>query len=118
MNILVYLVIFLVFIVLFVVGVYNSGEIALDLVVGSVGPVPIGVVIASAFLFGVALTCVIGVMDGIKIRITNRQLRKQVRRLEEEVDGLRLGLARYEGPARPAPTASEIVAPEEPRPYG
>ncbi len=118
MNILVYLVIFLAFIVLFVVGVYNNGEITLNLVLGSMGPVPVGAVIASAFLFGVTLTCVIGVMDGIKIRITNRQLRKQVRRLEEEVDGLRLGLARYEGPVRPAAPGNEAAPPDEPRPFG
>ncbi len=99
MNILVYLVVFFFFIVLFVVGVYNSSDVTVNLVVTHIGPVPMGAVMATAAIFGVAFACAIGVIDGIKIRITNRQLRKQLRRLEEEADALRLRLARHEGPA-------------------
>ena len=108
MNILVYLIVFFFFIVLFVVGVYNSSDVTVNLVFWHVGPVPIGAVIATAAIFGVAFACAIGVIDGIKIRITNRQLRKQLRRLEEEADALRLQLARHEGPggARAAAEAS------------
>jgi len=98
-NILVYLVVFFFFIVLFVVGVYNSSDVTVNLVVTHIGPVPMGAVMATAAIFGVAFACAIGVIDGIKIRITNRQLRKQLRRLEEEADALRLRLARHEGPA-------------------
>jgi uncharacterized membrane protein YciS (DUF1049 family) len=98
-NILVYLVVFFFFIVLFVVGVYNSSDVTVNLVVTHIGPVPMGAVMATAAIFGVAFACAIGVIDGIKIRITNRQLRKQLRRLEEESDALRLRLARHEGSA-------------------
>jgi uncharacterized membrane protein YciS (DUF1049 family) len=98
-NILVYLVVFFFFIVLFVVGVYNSSDVMVNLVVTHIGPVPMGAVMATAAIFGVAFACAIGVIDGIKIRITNRQLRRQLRRLEEEADALRLRLARHEGPA-------------------
>jgi uncharacterized integral membrane protein len=97
MNILVYLIVFFFFIVLFVVGVYNSADVTVNLVFWQVGPVPMGAVAAAAAIFGVAFACAIGVIDGIKIRITNRQLRKQMRRLEEESDALRLRLARHEG---------------------
>lgn len=108
MNILVYLVVFFFFIVLFVVGVYNSSDVSVNLVVTHIGPVPMGAVMATAAIFGVAFACAIGVIDGIKIRITNRQLRKQLRRLEEESDALRLRLARHEG------SSGGAAAPQDP----
>lgn len=98
MNILVYVIVICFFFVLFVVGVYNSADVTVNLFLWQVGPVPMGAVVAAAAIFGVAFACTIGVIDGIKIRITNRQLRKQMRRLEEEADSLRLRLARREGP--------------------
>jgi hypothetical protein len=58
-----------------------------------------GAVIASSVIFGVAFACIIGVIDGIKIRIMNSQLRKQVGRIEEECDVLRLQLARQAAPS-------------------
>ncbi len=99
MNVVIYVVVCLFFIVLLVVGVYNNDDVTVDLVMSRVGPIPLGAVIATAVIFGVAFACTIGVIDGIKIRITNRQLRKQVGRLEEECDGMRLQMARKEGPA-------------------
>jgi hypothetical protein len=50
------------------------------------------------------------VIDGIKIRIANRQLRRQVQRLDEECDALRLKLARHEGPAPEPATAQNEKA--------
>jgi len=97
MNIFISIVVFVFFIVLLVVGVYNSGDVTVDLLVSRIGPIPMGAVIASSVIFGIAFACIIGVIDGIKIRITNRQLRKQVGRLEEECDVLRLQMARQGG---------------------
>lgn len=107
MNILVYLIVFFFFGVLFVVGVLNSSDVTVNLWLWHIGPVPMGAVLATAAIFGVAFTCAIGVLDGIKIRITNRQLRKQLQRLEEESDALRLQLARHEGPAGGRPSTTE-----------
>lgn len=109
MNLLVYLAVFFFFIVLFIIGVYNSADVTVNLVLWQVGPAPMGLVIATAAIFGVAFTCAVGVIDGIKMRIANRLLRRQVRRLEEEVDTLRLRLARHEGmaPAAPPPREGE-----------
>ena len=109
MNILVYLVVVVFFFVLFLVGVYNSSDVTVNLFAWRVGPVPMGAVMATAAIFGVAFACTIGVIDGIKIRITNRQLRKQLRRLEEEADALRLRLARNEGQAG-GPTGTEAAS--------
>ncbi len=97
MNILIYLLVCLFLIVLLVVGVYNGGDVTVNLILWQLGPAPMGLVIAMAVVFGVAFACAVGVIDGIKIRITNRQLRRQLRRLDEEADDLRLRLARHEG---------------------
>jgi uncharacterized integral membrane protein len=102
MNILVYLLVCLFFIVLFVVGTYNNGDVTVNLIFWQVGPAPIGAVIATAAIVGIAFACAIGILDGIKIRIANRQLRRQVQRLDEDCDALRLKLARHEGPTPPA----------------
>lgn len=107
MNIIVYLLVCLFFIVLFVVGIYNTGDVTVDLVLWQIGPAPIGAVIATGAILGIAFACAIGVIDGIKIRIANRQLRRQVQRLDEECDALRLKLARHEGPGGPPQDAPE-----------
>jgi len=106
-NILVLLVVFCFFAVLVVVGVLNSADVTVNLWLWHIGPVPMGAVLVTAAIFGVAFTCTIGVLDGIKIRLTNRQLRKQLQRLEEESDALRLQLARHQGPVGGHPSATE-----------
>jgi len=103
MNILIYLLMAFFIILLFIVGVYNGGEVTLELKLWQVGPVPLGALIATAAVFGMAFASLIGIIDGIKIRITNRQLRRQLNRLEEDVDALRLKLARHEGPLQDRP---------------
>ncbi len=107
MNILVAVLVFIFFIVLLLVGIYNSEDVTVNLLLWPIGPVPMGVVIATGVIFGVAFTCIIGVIDGIKIRIANRQLRKQLGRLEEDCDALRLQLARHEGPAPATPPQTQ-----------
>jgi uncharacterized integral membrane protein len=111
MNTVVYVAVFLFCVLLFIVGVFNGGDVTLNLVFWQLGPAPMGAVIASAALLGMAFASAIGVIDGIKIRIANRQLRRQLQRADEEVDALRLRLARHEGqgaaagPADDAPTS-------------
>jgi uncharacterized integral membrane protein len=114
MNILVYVLVCLFFIVLFVVGTFNTEDVTVNLILWQVGPAPMGAVIATAAIFGIAFACAIGVLDGIKIRVTNRQIRRQLRRLDEECDQLRLKLARHEGPAT-APGA-EVAQTDRARP--
>lgn len=111
MNIVIYLVVCIFFIALLVVGIYNSEDVVIDLILWRVGPLPMGAAIATSVIFGVAFACTIGVIDGIKIRITNRQLRKQLGRMEEDCDALRMQLARREGTAAPADEVSAQPAP-------
>lgn len=108
MNVLVYLLVCIFFILLFVVGIYNNSDVTVNLILWQIGPAPMGAVIAAAAIFGIAFACAIGVLDGIKIRIANRQLRRQVRRLDEECDAFRLKLARREGPS----PETVVAAPE------
>ncbi len=113
MNMLIYLVVCFFFLVLLVVGIFNSGDVTVNLVFWQLGPAPTGMVIAAAAIFGVGFACVIGVIDGIKIRIANRQLRRQVQRLDEEADALRLRLARHEGQAQVAGHPGEAASENE-----
>ena len=109
MNTLVYVVVVLFCAILFIVGVFNGSQVVLNLIFWQVGPAPLGAVIATAALFGMAFASAIGVIDGIKIRITNRQLRRQLQRAEEEVDAVRLRLAQHEkGAAAGEPVADEF----------
>ena len=114
MNILVYIVVCLFFVVLFVLGIYNTEDVTVNLILWQAGPTPMGAVIATSAIFGIAFACAIGILDGIRIRMTNRQLRRQLQRLDEDCDHLRLKLARHEGPA-PAPVpvadATEMTGP-------
>jgi uncharacterized integral membrane protein len=114
MNILVYLLVCLFFIVLFIVGIYNTSDVTVNLILWQVGPAPMGAVIATAAILGIAFACAIGVLDGVKIRIANRQLRRQVQKLDEECDALRLRLARHEGASAPAAVTAD---PHKPRAF-
>jgi uncharacterized integral membrane protein len=114
LNVLVALAVFLFFAVLLLVGLYNSGDVSVNLLLWQIGPAPMGAVIATAALYGMAFACAIGVLDGIKIRITNRRIRKQMRRLEEETDALRLKLARHEGLGA-VPPGEDAQAPPDDR---
>jgi len=110
MNILVYVLVCLFFIVLFVLGIYNTGDVTVNMILWQAGPTPMGAVIATAAIFGIAFACAIGILDGIRIRMTNRQLRRQLQRLDEDCDQLRLKLARHEGPL-PPPERAETTKP-------
>ncbi len=109
MNIIVYVLVCLFFIALFVVGIHNTDDVTVNLILWQAGPTPLGGVIATAAIVGIAFACAIGVLDGVRIRMSNRTLRRQLRRLDEDLDQVRLRLARHEGP-----TPQE--APEKTRP--
>ncbi len=52
-------------------------------------PIPIFFIILGAFLVGVVFTSVIGIIEGMKQRVTNARLRRKLRKLQSEVDALR-----------------------------
>lgn len=78
--------------VLLVVMVYaiafaqkNSGDVALDFMVGQAFTLPAGVWLG----LGIALGAVLGVVTGVwavaKMKLTNRSLRKQINELKQEI---------------------------------
>jgi len=94
MTTLLYLVVLLFFLMLFALGTANDAEITIRFLGRSLGPMTIGAALAGAAIAGLAFASLLGLLDGIKIRVANRQLRRQLRRTEEEADALRLRLAR------------------------
>ena len=94
MTVVLYLAALLFFLLLFVVGTANEAEVAVLLLGRSIGPMTLGAALAGAAIVGVAFASLLGLIDGIKIRVANRRLRRQIRRTEEEADALRLRLAR------------------------
>ena len=110
MTIAIYVVALLFFLLLFAIGMANHTDVTVDLFVRSIGPVRLGAVIAGAAIAGVAFACALGVVDGIKIRVANRQLRRLLRKTEEDADALRLRLSRHE-PSPPAPGPHETSRP-------
>jgi uncharacterized integral membrane protein len=52
-------------------------------------PIPVFVIILGSFLMGVIFTSVIGVIEGMKLRVTNTRLKRKTKRLQTEVDALR-----------------------------
>jgi uncharacterized membrane protein YciS (DUF1049 family) len=94
MTTLLYLAVLAFFLGLFAVGTANDAEVTVRFLGRSLGPMTIGSALAGAAIAGVAFASLLGFLDGIKIRLANRQLRRQIRRAEEEADALRLRLAR------------------------
>ena len=94
MTALLYLAVLAFFLILFAVGTSNDADVTIRLLGRSIGPITIGAALAGAAIVGVAFASLLGLLEGIRIRVANRQLRRQLRRAEEESDALRLRLAR------------------------
>ena len=52
-------------------------------------PMPIFMIILGAFLVGAVFTSVIGIIEGMKMRVSNARLRRKIKKLQSEVDNLR-----------------------------
>ncbi len=52
-------------------------------------PLPVFAIILGAFLVGVVFTSLIGVIEGMKLRVNNARLKRKVKKLQSEVDALR-----------------------------
>src|SRR5574341_839117 len=55
----------------------------------STDPLPVFIIILGAFLIGVVFTSIIGIIEGMKLRLSNTRLRRKVKKLQSEVDALR-----------------------------
>jgi len=69
--------------------VLNHGATDINLLFRTYEQVPVAVVMVVSLLAGIVFTSLIGIMDGVRIRVQNRRLRKRVVRLEDEIEGMR-----------------------------
>jgi len=99
MTTVLYLAMLAFFLILFAVGTANDAVVTVRFLGRSLGPMTIGAALAGAAIAGLAFASLLGFLDGIKIRVANRKLRRQIRRAEEEADALRLRLARPQSAA-------------------
>jgi uncharacterized integral membrane protein len=69
--------------------ILNPGTVDVNLFFHAYPQVPVAVVMAFSLLTGILFTSLISIMDGVRIRIQNRQLRRRLARLEDEMEALR-----------------------------
>lgn len=98
---LIFTLVFLIMMIFFVVFSMQNHESEVSVNFGSwvSGTLPVYFVVFIAFGAGVVITSIIGIVEGIRIRMANAKLRHKIKKLEGEVDALRnLPLT---GPAAP-----------------
>ncbi len=71
-------------------------------------PMPVFLVMLGAFLVGVVVTSVIGMVEGTKVRMTNMKLKRKIKKLQNELDAMRNLplLSPAEEPLPPNPASS------------
>ena len=88
---LVFTIIFLFLMVFFMIFAWQNQSEQVHVVFGSwdSGSLPVFLLILLSFGAGVIITSVIGIIEGMRIRMTNVRLRRKLKKLEGEVDSLR-----------------------------
>jgi uncharacterized integral membrane protein len=110
---LVFTIVFLFLMVFFMIFAWQNQSEQVHVVLGSwdSGSLPVFLLILLSFGAGVIITSIIGIIEGMRIRMTNLRLRRKLKKLEGEVDSLRnLPLS---NPLSAAADASSTVADEE-----
>ena len=88
---LVFTLLFLALMIFFMIFAWQNQEEQVHVVFGGwdSGNLPVFLLILLSFGAGVIITSVIGIVEGMRIRMTNVKLRRKIKKLEEEVDSLR-----------------------------
>jgi len=88
---LVFTIVFLLLMVFFMVFAWQNQSEQVHVVLGTwdSGSLPVFLLILLSFGAGVVITSVIGIIEGMRIRMTNVRLRRKLKKLEGEVDSLR-----------------------------
>lgn len=90
MNILRAVIIIILFFALLILAVLNSKEsVSLDLYWRTIPDIPLIFIIFASLLVGVIIAGIIGLAENMRLRLTQRRLRQEIKRLEEEVNSLR-----------------------------
>jgi len=108
---LVFVLVFLALMVFFMIFAWQNQEEQVHVVFGGwdSGELPVFLLILLSFGAGVVITSIIGIVEGMRIRMTNAKLRRKLKKLEAEVDSLRnlpLGGPAPAAVAGTAPTGS------------
>jgi uncharacterized integral membrane protein len=88
---LIFTLVFLALMVFFMVFAWQNQESEVNVRFGSwdSGTLPVFLVVLLTFGAGVVITSVIGIVEGMRVRMTNAKLRHKIKKLEGEVDALR-----------------------------
>jgi uncharacterized integral membrane protein len=73
--------------------ILNHAVVDVNLLYRNFEQVPVAVVIVLSLLAGTVFASFISIIDGIRIRVLNRRLRKRVLRLEDELESQRRPVA-------------------------
>lgn len=77
----------------------NGGPVDVVILFASYRQVPLSVVMTISLLAGIGFTALISFLDGARLRLQNRRLRRQVGRLEVEIQQLNRAATRVEAAA-------------------
>lgn len=105
MNLVIALLCILFFGAVLLLVILNPGTVDVNLFFRAYPQVPVAVVMAFSLLTGILFTSLISIMDGVRIRIQNRQLRRCLARLEDEMEALRHAPAAPEAGTEAAPSS-------------
>ncbi len=88
---LIFTIIFLALMVFFMIFAWQNQESEVTVLFGTwqSATLPVFLVVLLSFGAGVVLTSVIGIVEGMRVRMTNAKLRHKIKKLESEVDALR-----------------------------
>jgi uncharacterized integral membrane protein len=88
---LVFTLLFLALMIFFMIFAWQNQEEQVHVIFGTwdSGNLPVFLLILLSFGAGVVITSVIGIVEGMRIRMTNVKLRRKLKKLEAEVDSLR-----------------------------
>jgi uncharacterized integral membrane protein len=93
--------VFLALMVFFMIFAWQNQEAEVNIVFArwDSGNLPVFLVVLLSFGAGVVITSIIGIIEGMRVRMTNAKLRHKIKKLEGELDALRnLPLTGHTGP--------------------
>jgi len=97
------------FAVVLLLVVLNQGTVGVNLLFRTYEEVPVRVVMVASLLAGIGFTSFIGIIEGIRLRVWNQRLRREVARLESEMELLRQSSGPNEAPHGPGSDPSHQV---------
>lgn len=88
---LIFMIVFLALMIFFMIFAWQNQEAEVTVNFGTweSTELPVFLVVLLSFGAGLVLTSIIGIVEGMRVRMTNAKLRNRIKKLETEVDALR-----------------------------